>query len=119
MSGLDSSLYDYFRVMAMLSGVLILAWIALRYWLPKIAPRTGAAGLIEVIERQPLDGRNALYVVRAGSKYLLLGATPEGLNRIGQLDAAEVRLDAAPASRATLFSRMLQARGHARAKGGQ
>ena len=86
----DSPLYDYLRLMLVLGGVLALAWVALRYWLPKFVPANAGGGLLDVIVRKQLDARNSLFVVKAGSRYLLLGSGEHGLTLIEHMDAAEV-----------------------------
>jgi flagellar biosynthetic protein FliO len=87
----DSPLYDYVRLMVVLGGVLVLAWLALRYLLPKIVPGGVKGGLLEVVARQQIDARNSLYVVKAGSQYLLLGSGERGLTLLEHLDGEEVR----------------------------
>jgi flagellar biosynthetic protein FliO len=87
----DSPLYDYLRLMAVLGGVLALAWVALRYWLPKFVPDNANGGLLDVVARQQVDARNSLYVVKAGSQYLLLGSSEHGLTLLEHLDGEEVR----------------------------
>lgn len=87
----DSPLYDYLRLMLVLGGVLVLAWLALRYWLPKFAPNSADGGVLDVVARQQIDARNSLYVVKAGSQYLLLGSGERGLTLLEHLDGEEVR----------------------------
>jgi flagellar biogenesis protein FliO len=72
-----SPLFDFIRIMAILGGILLLAWTGVRSWL---APRLpgGAAlrqGAVQVVARQQLDPRNTLYVVRVGEDQLLLSAS--------------------------------------------
>ena len=90
----DSPLYDYVRLMVVLGGVLALAWLALHYWLPKIAPRSANGGLLDVVARQQIDARNAVYVVKAGSQYLLLGSNERGLTLLEHLNGEEVQAKA-------------------------
>ena len=87
----DSPLYDYVRLMVVLGGVLALAWLALRYLLPKIAPGGAAGALLDVVATRQLDARNSLYVVKAGSRYLLLGSGERGLTLLEHMDGDEVR----------------------------
>jgi len=109
----DSPLYDYLRLMLVLSGVLALAWVALRYWLPKIAPAGASGDLLDVVERKQLDARNSLFVVKAGSKYLLLGSSEHGLTLLEQLDGDEVRAAVLQRPRPALFAEIfaLKAKG--------
>lgn len=45
--------------------------------------------LIEVIARQPLEPRRSLYVVRAGTKTLLLGSSEQGVTMLTELEGVE------------------------------
>lgn len=66
-----------------LAAVCLLAWVVLRWisarGLPGLAPLPGARGprRLEVVERLPLDGKRALWLVRADGRTLLVG-TGEG-----------------------------------------
>ena len=60
-----------------------------------------ARGPLEVIARQPLDGRRAIYLVRVGKRVIIVGATDGALTRLGStsLDSIERELPAkAPAT---------------------
>lgn len=59
-----------------------------------------AGGPLEILARQPLDGRRAVYLVRVGKRVLIIGATDGALTRLGStsLDAIEGELPSAPAS---------------------
>ena len=71
--------------------------------------RLGIAGVagkpseraIEVIARQPLDGRRAIYLVRVGKRVLVVGASDGALTRLGSTSVAAlgVDLDATSAAR--------------------
>ena len=104
----DSPLYDYLRLMLVLGGVLVLAWLALRYWLPKIVPNNADGGLLDVVARQQIDARNSLYVVKAGSQYLLLGSGEHGLTLLEHLDGEEVRGACANRTHSTAFGGLFE-----------
>jgi flagellar biogenesis protein FliO len=54
-------------------------------------------GPLEVLARQGLDGRRAIYLVRVGKRVLIVGASDGALTRLGStsLDAIEAELAAA------------------------
>ena len=56
-----------------LAAVCILAWIVLR-WTARRGLGLGAGKRVKVLERVPLDGRRALYLVEVGERVLLIGA---------------------------------------------
>ena len=95
MSDAGSPLMDFAKTMAMLGGILALAWAALRLWLPRLA-NSGASteNPIEVIARRPLEARKTLYVVRVGKTTLLVAAAGD---TVTLLDHVECDPAAAPA----------------------
>lgn len=56
-----------------LAAVCILAWVVLR-WSARRGLGLGGGRRVKVLERVPLDGRRALYLVEVGGRVLLLGA---------------------------------------------
>lgn len=56
-----------------LAAVCILAWIVLR-WTSRRGLGLGSGKRVKVLERVPLDGRRALYLVQIGDRVLLIGA---------------------------------------------
>ncbi len=72
-----------------LAAVCILAWVVLR-WSAKRGFNLGS-GRIKVLERTPLDGRRALYLVEVGERVLLVGAGEGGAPALlAELDPAEL-----------------------------
>ena len=49
----------------------------------------GGSGRIEVLDRASLSRDQAILMVRAGERYLLLGSTPEGLSLLAELTREE------------------------------
>lgn len=87
-----SPLFDFVKTMAVLSGILLLAWSALRFLLPKLSPgRTAQQNAIEVLARHPLEPRKTLYVVRAGKTKMLIAAAGDHVTFLKEveLEAAE------------------------------
>ncbi len=75
-----SPLVDFIRIMAILGGILLLAWTGVRYWVAPRMPRVSGLrdGVIEVVAKQQLDPRNTLYVIKAGDEHLLVSASDAG-----------------------------------------
>jgi flagellar biogenesis protein FliO len=48
-------------------------------------------GPLELIGRLPLEGRRAVYIVRAGTTYFVLGASEAGMVKLGELAELENR----------------------------
>ena len=49
-----------------------------------------AQGPLEILARQPLDGRRAIYLVRVGKRVLVVGATDASLTRLGSTSLASL-----------------------------
>jgi flagellar protein FliO/FliZ len=77
-----------------------LAYAALRYWLPKLSGwQQRSGGPIQVIARMPLEPRKNLYIVKAGSEYLLVGTAENSVHMISALQADALEAYAAAAAR--------------------
>lgn len=88
----ESPLLDFVKVMAILGGIMALAWAGLKYFLPRVAGvRALRNDLIEVIARQPLEARKTLYVVRAGSRHLLLASSGDAVTVLSDLESTTTR----------------------------
>jgi flagellar biogenesis protein FliO len=85
---------DYLRLMLVLAGVLLLAYAALRYLLPRLTGVTrGASGPIKVVARLGIEPRKNLYIVQAGSEFLLIGTSENQMQRLASLDGASLDLN--------------------------
>lgn len=72
-----------------LAAVCILAWVVLR-WSARRGLGVGR-GRVRVLERVPLDGRRALYLVEIGERVLLVGAGEGGApSLLTELDPSEL-----------------------------
>jgi flagellar biogenesis protein FliO len=81
---------EYVRLMLVLCGILALAVVAIRYWLPKLtAFNRPATGPIEVCARLPLEPRRTLYIVKAANSFLLLASSEAGVQHLAALSAEE------------------------------
>lgn len=90
MSSLSVGVGDYVRLMLVLCGILALAVVAIRFWFPKLLMMKQApTGPIEVCARMPLEPRRTLYIVKAGSSYMLLASSEAGVQHLAALSAEE------------------------------
>ncbi|MEZ5356672.1 MAG: flagellar biosynthetic protein FliO [Bryobacteraceae bacterium] len=94
--GTGAMLAETLRVIAALAGVILAAVIALRYVLPKFMARgESQPGLIRMVARYPLEPKKTLYLVEAGGRTLLLGASERDIHFLASLDGAEAGTEAA------------------------
>jgi flagellar biogenesis protein FliO len=94
----DSQLYDYLKTMLALVAILALAYLVIRYWLPRMTGiQTSASGPIQVISRFALEPKKGLYIVKAGSEYMLLGTSESGIQYLTALKAEDIEALAAKA----------------------
>jgi flagellar protein FliO/FliZ len=81
---------DYVRLMLVLCGILALAVVAIRLWLPKMSMwNKSGAGPIEICARLPLEPRRTLYIVKAANSYMLLASSEAGVQHLAVLNADE------------------------------
>ena len=78
------------KMLGALLFVCLLAVISLRYLLPKLGGlRRGARGVLQVMERYPLEHRKNLYIVRAGGDYHVIGVTEQSMTYLFPIDQQE------------------------------
>jgi flagellar protein FliO/FliZ len=70
-------------------AVILLAWLAAR-WLLRRMYGPGSGGRVRVLERVPLEPRRSLYLVEAGEKLLLVGATEHDIRLLGEFKRDEL-----------------------------
>jgi len=77
---------------AAMGFVIAAIYITLNYGLRKLmgVRMAGAAQLVQVLGRVPLDQKKSILVLRAAGEYLLVGAAEGGINLICKLDTQEV-----------------------------
>lgn len=73
---------------AVFGGALYVATRALR----RISGER-AGGPLEVLARQPLDGRRSVYLIRVGKRVLIVGAGEGALTRLGSTSLASVQAE--------------------------
>jgi flagellar biogenesis protein FliO len=77
---------DYLKLMLILAGVLIVAFLTLRFWIPKLARVTRSnSGPIRVVTRFALEPTKTLYVLAVGRAKLLLASSEAGVQLIQSL----------------------------------
>ncbi len=88
---INSQILDYIQLLLVLAGILLVAFVAMRYGLPRLAGiPLHQSGPIEAIARYPLEPRKHLYLVKAGAVYLLLASTDGRIEKIDRLSAEEI-----------------------------
>ena len=88
---MGSEIVEYVKLVATLVALVAFGVFVLRVWAPRLtgASATGK-GPLQVVWRMNLEPRKTLYVVRAGSGYLLLAASDAGVEFLIDLNAAEI-----------------------------
>jgi len=75
--------------LAVVVAAIYLLLRLLRRFFPALVPAAGPAAPIKPLARFHLAPRQALHLVRCGSRLLLLGATANSINHIATIDDAE------------------------------
>ena len=75
--------------LAVIAGVLALAWWFTRYVVGRRARTRTAGRSLELIEELPLGKDQKLLLVRVGEQVQLFGAAPGGIARLGALSPEE------------------------------
>lgn len=70
---------------AVFGGALYAATRGVR-WISGVRGR----GPLEILARQPLDGRRAIYLVRVGKRVLIVGASDGSLTRLGSTSLSSI-----------------------------
>ena len=99
---------EFLNMMVMLGfvlgGMVILAWIAKRFLNVRMQ-QVNAQSAIRIEERRSLGPKSMLYLVEIEGHRVLIGETPAGLVRLGQLhESSEQRARAASSK----FTRMME-----------
>lgn len=95
-TGMGSLFAKLLQMMFVLGLVCVLAYLVLGKGLPKLMSLSPAArrgmiaapprGVVEVVDRLPLDPRRSLVVVRVGKSYFLVGVSEQGMTLLSRLD---------------------------------
>ena len=85
-----SQILSVLGLLAVILLVLAGAWLFTRWAGQNLGfPAAGRAGRLQVLDRTSLGRDQALLVVKAGQRYLLLGSTPAGLTLLAELTREE------------------------------
>jgi flagellar protein FliO/FliZ len=111
-AALESPAYLLFKTLVVLGIVVAIIYLTLNVGarrLLQLAP--SSAGLVQVVERLPLDAKKSLFVVSVAGEYLLVGSTEAGLSLLSKLPADAVqqslaRRDTARAEAATFLQKL-------------
>jgi flagellar biogenesis protein FliO len=96
-------LLDLFVTLLAFLAVIVAAWLAGRWLMRRMyGVGAGVGGRVRVVERVPLEPRRTLYLVEAGGKFLLLGATDHAVRVLGEFSADQLPAPAVPARRSFL-----------------
>jgi len=107
----SASLVDYIKLLFVLGGILILAYVSIRYLMPRLMrANSGSAGPIQILARFFLEPKKTLYVVKAGSNVFLIGSSESGLQLLKDLDAADfqAQVQEIDTPRSAQFARVLE-----------
>lgn len=74
--------------LVVLAGVLYLAYITTRFVAKGAGPK-GMSGNIQILEKTPVGRDSYLLIVQVQERFLLLGVTPSGIEKIQELDHYE------------------------------
>lgn len=79
--------WQFLQMLLVLLLVCLGAVVALRFFLPRMMgnKRWNKEGHFELISRYALDVRRALYLVRVGKKFFVLGGAEQGLHLLTEV----------------------------------
>lgn len=84
---------DWLNLAIRLALVVAVIWGAigaLRWYMQRLhGSGPGSRGVVHVLETRPLGPNRALYLVHIGGRVVLLGATPERISRLSEVDDAD------------------------------
>jgi flagellar biogenesis protein FliO len=83
-----SEIFDYFKLLLLLAGIVAFAFLVLRLWLPRLAGlKAAGTGPIRVVARLTLEPRKNLYIVKAAQGYSLVATSESGVHYLTALDS--------------------------------
>ena len=88
---INSQILQYFQVILVLAGILILIYVLFRFWIPRFfGIKTFASGPVRVVARYPLEPKKTLYIVKTGPEMFLIGTSESQIHYLTALDAANI-----------------------------
>jgi len=89
-SSINSQALDYIKVLLILGGILIVAYLGLRIWMPKLTGLAGAAaGPIQIVGRLAIEPRKTLYLIRTGQEHFLIGASENDIHYLTSVNSVQ------------------------------
>ncbi len=81
----------FIKVIIVLAFVCVIAFAVIKYVLPRASfIKQGKNSQIELVERFALEPRKSLYILRVGSRFLLLGSSENSLNSLMELSRKDL-----------------------------
>lgn len=94
LGGLESSVdftWMFVKVILVLAFVCLIAFAVIKYILPKASfIKQGHDSQIELVERFALEPRKSLYILKVGSRFLLLGTSENTLSPLMELSRKDL-----------------------------
>ena len=84
----------FFKMIVVLSGVCLLAYLVVGKLLPRVLNvplPTAGRRIMSVVDRLPIDHKSSLLIVRMGEQHFLISHSEQGMNLVARLDDSEVR----------------------------
>lgn len=81
----------FIKVILILAFVCVIAFAVIKYVIPKASYlKRGEDSQIELIERFALEPRKSLYILKIGSRFLLLGSSENSLSPLLELSKKDL-----------------------------
>ena len=102
-----------FQLVLILAGILILAYVVLRFALPRIyGVEQLRSGPMTVVARYSLEPRKNLYIVQIGKEYFLVGTSETNVQFLTSLESSKLEMALAQSNlqrpERTEFGRLLR-----------
>ncbi|MCL2204821.1 MAG: flagellar biosynthetic protein FliO [Defluviitaleaceae bacterium] len=112
MDGLNASNFwgsflPFFYVLIVLALIIGVCWFLLRLT-GSVRKRGGTSGNLQLLESIFIASQNAVQLVRAGDKYLVIGVTKERVTLLAELDVSQIKEAEALPPLGTSFSKVLE-----------
>jgi len=87
LGSVTGQVFDFVRVFFVLLGVLLLAYVVVRHWLPRLSGfRVSGTSPIQILCRTGLEPKKNLYLLKVGTEVLLVGTAENHIHLLKSLD---------------------------------
>jgi flagellar biosynthetic protein FliO len=87
---INSQAFSYLKLVFVLGAILILAYLSVRFWLPRLSGlRSSSAGPIQIAGRLPIEPRKTLYIIRTGQECFLIGTSDNDIHYLTSLNSVQ------------------------------